>query len=123
MDARQLNDTAKAMVAGDKGLLAMDESTPTANKRFAATGIPQTEEIRRAYRDMMSLPPDSVIVSTAPSWSMKLFVSKPERESRSQRHWKRSALFPASRSTLEPSQWLRIPAKRSRRGWTDCATG
>jgi fructose-bisphosphate aldolase class I len=57
MDARQLNDTAKAMVAGDKGLLAMDESTPTANKRFAATGIPQTEEMRRAYRDMIVTAP------------------------------------------------------------------
>ncbi len=53
MDARQLNETAKAMVAGDKGLLAMDESTPTANKRFAAAGIPQNEETRRAYRDMI----------------------------------------------------------------------
>jgi fructose-bisphosphate aldolase, class I len=53
MDALQLNETAKAMVANDKGLLAMDESTPTANKRFAASGIPQTEEMRRAYRDMI----------------------------------------------------------------------
>ena len=53
MDASQLNETAKAMVAGDKGLLAMDESTPTANKRFAAAGIAQTEEMRRAYRDMI----------------------------------------------------------------------
>jgi len=44
MDARQLNETASAMVAGNKGLLAMDESTPTANKRFAASGIPQNEE-------------------------------------------------------------------------------
>lgn len=45
------------MVAGDKGLLAMDESTPTANKRFAATGIPQTGEMRRAYRDMIVTAP------------------------------------------------------------------
>ena len=40
-------------MASDKGLLAMDESTGTANKRFAAAGIPQTEESRRAYRDMI----------------------------------------------------------------------
>ncbi|WP_348263323.1 fructose-bisphosphate aldolase class I [Telmatobacter sp. DSM 110680] len=53
MDAHALNKTAKALVAGDKGLLAMDESTPTANKRFVATGIAQTEEMRRAYRDMI----------------------------------------------------------------------
>jgi fructose-bisphosphate aldolase class I len=57
MDAQKLNDTAKAMVAGDKGLLAMDESTPTANKRFAAAGIPQNEEMRRAYRDMIVTAP------------------------------------------------------------------
>ena len=53
MDVQQLSETAKALVAGDKGLLAMDESTPTANKRLAAAGIPQTEEFRRAYRDMI----------------------------------------------------------------------
>ena len=53
MDAHKLNETARAMTAGDKGLLAMDESTPTANKRFAAAGIPQNEETRRAYRDMI----------------------------------------------------------------------
>ena len=57
MDARRLNETARAMVAGDKGLLAMDESTPTANKRFAAVGIPQNEETRRAYRDMIVTTP------------------------------------------------------------------
>ena len=57
MDARQLNETAKALVAGDKGLLAMDESIPTANKRFAAAGIPQNEETRRAYRDMIVTAP------------------------------------------------------------------
>ena len=57
MDVQKLNDTAKAMVAGDKGLLAMDESTPTANRRFAAAGIPQNEETRRAYRDMIVTAP------------------------------------------------------------------
>jgi fructose-bisphosphate aldolase class I len=53
MDVKKLRETAQAMVASDKGLLAMDESTPTANKRFAASGIPQNEEMRRAYRDMI----------------------------------------------------------------------
>jgi fructose-bisphosphate aldolase class 1 len=47
-----------AMVAGDKGLLAMDESTGTADKRFAEVGIPQTEEARRAYREMLVTTPD-----------------------------------------------------------------
>jgi fructose-bisphosphate aldolase class I len=50
-------DTARALVAGDRGLLAMDESTPTCNKRFAALGIPQTEEARRAYRELIVTTP------------------------------------------------------------------
>ena len=53
MDAQKLMDTAGALVASDKGLLAMDESNPTCNKRFAALGIPQTEEYRRAYRELI----------------------------------------------------------------------
>jgi len=57
MNAQKLIDTAKALVAGDKGLLAMDESNPTCNKRFARLGIPQTEEARRAYRELLVTTP------------------------------------------------------------------
>ena len=57
MNIQELTKTAKAMVAGDKGLLAMDESTPSCNKRFAALGIPQDEETRRAYREMIITTP------------------------------------------------------------------
>src|SRR5664280_2435342 len=57
MNAQKLIDTAKALVAGDKGLLAMDESNPTCDKRFARLGIPQTEETRRAYREMIVTTP------------------------------------------------------------------
>jgi fructose-bisphosphate aldolase, class I len=35
----------------------MDESNPTCNKRFASLGIPQTEEARRAYREMIVTTP------------------------------------------------------------------
>ncbi len=57
MDAQQLKDTAKALVADDKGLLAMDESNPTCNRRFAKLGIPQTVEARRAYRELIVTSP------------------------------------------------------------------
>ena len=53
MDTKILVDTAKAMVANSKGILAMDESFPTCNKRFAKLGIPQTEEARRSYRELI----------------------------------------------------------------------
>ena len=57
MNTQLLIDTAKAMVADDKGLLAMDESHPTCNKRFAKLGIPQTEDARRAYRELIITTP------------------------------------------------------------------
>jgi fructose-bisphosphate aldolase class I len=53
MKTQAIVDTARTMVAGDKGLLAMDESNPTCNKRFAKLGIPQTEEARRSYRELI----------------------------------------------------------------------
>jgi fructose-bisphosphate aldolase class 1 len=57
MTAQALIDTARMLVAGDKGLLAMDESNPPPNKRFAKLGIPQTKEARRAYRELIVTTP------------------------------------------------------------------
>ena len=57
MTAQTLIDTARALVAGDKGLLAMDESNATCNKRFAALGIPQTEAARREWRELIVTAP------------------------------------------------------------------
>ena len=57
VNRQDLVETANALVAGDKGLLAMDESNPTCNKRFAKLGIPQTEATRRAYRELIVTTP------------------------------------------------------------------
>jgi fructose-bisphosphate aldolase, class I len=57
MSTQRLLETAAALVAGDRGLLAMDESTATCNKRFAALGIAQTAEMRRRYRDLLATTP------------------------------------------------------------------
>jgi fructose-bisphosphate aldolase class I len=57
MNAQELIDTARALVDVGKGLLAMDESTPTCNKRFERVGIPQTEETRRSYRELIVTTP------------------------------------------------------------------
>ena len=57
MIIQELTDTARRLVANDKGLLAMDESNSTCNKRFAKQGIPQTEEARRAYRELIITTP------------------------------------------------------------------
>lgn len=57
MIARALIHTARALVKGQKGLLAMDESLPTCNRRFSLLGIPQTEDARRAYRQLIVTTP------------------------------------------------------------------
>ena len=57
MNSQLLKDTAKSLFANDKGLLAMDESNGTCNKRFEKLGIPQTVEARRAYRELIVTTP------------------------------------------------------------------
>jgi fructose-bisphosphate aldolase class I len=51
--SNQLADTAKALVAPNKGILAADESSPTIKKRFDSIGAESTEENRRAYRELL----------------------------------------------------------------------
>jgi fructose-bisphosphate aldolase class I len=53
MGAHELHDTARAIVAGHKGILAADESTGTIKKRFDAIGVESTEENRRFYRQLL----------------------------------------------------------------------
>jgi fructose-bisphosphate aldolase class I len=53
-----LHETASALVADDKGILAADESSGTIKKRFDSIELESTEENRRAYRDMLFTTPD-----------------------------------------------------------------
>ncbi len=57
MNSQILIDTATAIFADGKGLLAMDESNTTCNKRFAPLGIPQTEASRQEYRELIVTSP------------------------------------------------------------------
>ena len=123
MNAQRLIDTAKALVADDKGLLAMDESNPTCNQRFAKLGIPQTEEIAarvpRTDRDRL---PVSVSRLVARSFTTKPFarrlkdgtpfaISSPMQES-----------FRASKSIPVRRTWRVIRERKSPKVSTDCAT-
>ncbi|HEX5756315.1 MAG TPA: class I fructose-bisphosphate aldolase [Arenimonas sp.] len=58
MSIDQLAETAQAMVARGKGIIAIDESNATIKKRFDAVGIECTEENRRAYREMLLTTPN-----------------------------------------------------------------
>src|SRR3954464_2288774 len=48
-----LEETARALVAPGKGILAADESSGTIKKRFDSINVESTEENRRAYRDLL----------------------------------------------------------------------
>lgn len=53
----ELQDTTKSLFADHKGLLAADESSKSAQKRFDALSIPCTDETRRQYRQMLITTP------------------------------------------------------------------
>src|SRR5262249_11253297 len=48
-----LAETAKALVAPGKGILAADESTGTNKRRFESIGVENSEDNRRAYRELL----------------------------------------------------------------------
>ncbi|PZQ10695.1 MAG: fructose-bisphosphate aldolase class I [Rhodanobacter denitrificans] len=57
MSIEQLESIAQQMVAPGKGIIAIDESNNTIKKRFDSVGVPNTEENRRAYREMLLTTP------------------------------------------------------------------
>jgi fructose-bisphosphate aldolase, class I len=59
MAGKELHETARAIVADHKGILAADESTGTIKKRFDSIGVESTEENRRFYRGLLFTSPGS----------------------------------------------------------------
>jgi fructose-bisphosphate aldolase class I len=57
MSSSDLVSVAQAMVAEGKGILAIDESTGTIAKRFKSINVENSEENRRAYREMLLTAP------------------------------------------------------------------
>jgi fructose-bisphosphate aldolase class I len=57
MDRATLTETARALVAPGKGILAADESSGTIKKRFDSIGVESTEDNRRTYRQMLFTAP------------------------------------------------------------------
>ncbi|HSG13635.1 MAG TPA: class I fructose-bisphosphate aldolase [Gaiellaceae bacterium] len=57
MGAHELHETARAIVADHKGILAADESTGTIKKRLDSIGVESTEENRRFYRQLLFATP------------------------------------------------------------------
>src|SRR3990167_8649363 len=58
MDKSILIKTIARLMSSPKGILAIDESLPTCNKRFEKFGAPATEEKRREYRELLITAPE-----------------------------------------------------------------
>jgi len=58
MAVEELEQTAQALVAEGKGILAVDETVPTITRRFAALKIESTADSRRTYREMFFTTPE-----------------------------------------------------------------
>jgi fructose-bisphosphate aldolase class I len=58
MDTKLMTETARALVAAGKGILAADESAGTCKKRFDSVNVECNEENRRAYREMLFATPN-----------------------------------------------------------------
>lgn len=55
--AHDLHETARALVAEGKGILAADESDGTIKKRFDSIKVESSEENRRSYRELLFTAP------------------------------------------------------------------
>lgn len=58
MNKEILESTVARLVKSPKGILAVDESIDTCNKRFESLGVPAVEEKRRQYRELLITAPD-----------------------------------------------------------------
>ena len=79
-----LSDTARALVALGKGILAADESTGTIKRRFDSIGAESTETNRRDYREMLFRTPGA---SEFISGGYSLRRDHPSEELRRYAHW------------------------------------
>ena len=58
MDKNMLIETASKMMEKPKGILAMDESSPTIAKRLASINVENNEANRRRYRELIVTAPE-----------------------------------------------------------------
>ena len=58
MNQEILKSAVARLVKSPKGIFAIDESIPTCNKRFENLDVPQTEEKRREYRELLITAPN-----------------------------------------------------------------
>ena len=123
MNEKLLNETACAMVAPGKGILAADESTGTIEKRFKSINIDNTEPNRQAYRDMLFTTAGAeAFISGAILFEETLFQSALDGTPFS-KLLASKGMIPGIKVDKAPSLWPVRRAKPSPKGSMACANG
>ena len=119
-----LEDTARALVAEGKGILAADESDGTIKKRFDSIGVESTEDNRRAYRELLFTTEGAEdYISGVILFDETIRQSGRATGRRSRSCSRARGSSRGSRSTRAPSRSRSPTARRSPRASTGCATG
>ncbi len=122
MSIDQLPEIAEAMVARGKGIIAIDESNATIKKRFDSVGVENTEENRRAYREMLLTTPGlGEHISGAILYDETL-RQKTKDGVPFTKVMMDNGILPASRSTKAPRRWPVSPVRWSPTVSTVCAS-
>ncbi len=121
MGAHELHDTARAIVADRKGILAADESTGTIKKRFDSIGVESTEENRRYYRQLLFTAPGMEDAIGGVILYDETIRQSADDGTPFPRSSPRRARSPGSRSTRVRTTSPASRARRSRRGSTGFA--
>ena len=117
-----LNETARALVAPGKGILAADESSGTIKKRFDSIGVESTEDNRRAYREML------FTTEGAPTHQRRDPLRRDDPPVRRRRHAvpeaaREPGIIPGIKVDMGAKASRARPARRSPRASTACASG
>ena len=123
MNRSELEAIARAMVAPGRGILAADESTGTIKKRFDAIKVENTEENRRAYREMLFSAPGiaehiSGVILYDETLRQKTRAGVPFAELLA-----KQGIVPGIKVDAGAKPLAASPARRSRRVSTGCASG
>ena len=115
----ELAKVAKAMVARGRGILAADESTGTIEKRFKSIKVENTEENRRAYRELLFTDARARRPRQRRDPLRRDAAPEGRRRHAVRRRCSRARAFSrASRSTPAPPTSRSAPARRSPRAST-----
>ena len=118
-----LSDTARALVAPGKGILAADESTGTIKRRFDSIGAESTETNRRDYREMLFRTPGASEFISGVILYDETIRQKSDDGTPIVKVLSDAGIMPGIKVDIGAKELAGAPERASPRGWTACGSG